>query len=325
MAISLPACIEDLSHQKYTMKIVSLLPSATEIVYALGLGEELLAVTHECDYPSGASEKPVITSSILEHSESSSLQIHKGITGLIHEGKSIYHLNEKLLAEIKPDLILTQELCDVCAVSYNIVLEAAKILEGDQEIISLEPHFFRDVLSNILLVGEKTDKSSEAKRLVDSLEKRITFIENNTCKLTVRPKVYCMEWIDPPFAAGHWISEMVAIAGGQEGLAIKGQPSVQINWQDVVDYAPEILVFMPCGFGLDRAVAEAKQVQGWPGWPDLPAVKKNQVYAVDGSSFFNRPGPRLVDGLEILAQILNPEIFSSILPRKNYQRIHFVC
>ncbi|MCH7673316.1 cobalamin-binding protein [candidate division KSB1 bacterium] len=305
------------------MKIVSLLPSATEIVYALGLGEQLLAVTHECDYPSGATEKPVITSSVLEHSHSSSLQIHKGITGLVHEGKSIYHLNEKLLAEIKPDLILTQELCDVCAVSYNIVFEAAKILEGEEEIISLEPHFFRDILSNILLVGEKTGKNQQAKQLIESFEQRIAFVEDKTSKLTAPRKVYCMEWIDPPFAAGHWISEMVSIAGGREELAVKGKPSVQIEWQDVVDYAPEILVFMPCGFGLEKSIAEAKQVQSWPGWSDLPAVQKDQVYAVDGSSFFNRPGPRLVDGLEILAQILNPEIFSSISQQQNYQKIPF--
>ncbi len=304
------------------MKIVSLLPSATEIVYTLGLGEKLMAVTHECDYPPEAAEKPVITSSILEHSHSSSLQIHKGITGLVHEGKSIYHLNEKLLAEIKPDLILTQELCDVCAVSYNIVFEAAKILEGEQEIISLEPHFFRDILSNILLVGEKTGKNQEAKQLIESFEQRIAFVEDKTSKLTAPRKVYCMEWIDPPFAAGHWISEMVSIAGGREELAVKGKPSVQIEWQDVVVYAPEILVFMPCGFGLEKSIAEAKQVQSWPGWSDLPAVQKDQVYAVDGSSFFNRPGPRLVDGLEILAQILNPEIFSSISQQQNYQKIH---
>ncbi len=219
---------------------------------------------------------------------------------------------------------MTQELCDVCAVSYNIVLGAAKILEGEHEIISLEPHFFRDILSNILLVGEKTDKSNEAKRLVDSFEKRIAFIENKTSKLTVYPKVYCMEWIDPPFAAGHWISEMVSIAGGREELAVKGKPSVQIEWQDVVDYAPEILVFMPCGFGLDRSIVEAKQVRSWPGWQDLPAVKKNQVYAVDGSSFFNRPGPRLVDGLEILSQIIRPEIFSCTSEWRNFQKIQFV-
>ena len=306
------------------MKIISLLPSATEIVYALGLGEQLMAVTHECDYPPEASEKPVITASVLEHSERSSLQIHKGITGLVHEGKSIYHLNEKLLAEIKPDLILTQELCDVCAVSYNIVLDAAKILKGEQDIISLEPHFFRDILSNILLVGEKTGKSKQAKQLIASYEKRISSIENKASKLTARPKVYCMEWIDPPFAAGHWISEMVSIAGGREGLAINGKPSVQINWQDVVDYAPEILIFMPCGFGLDKAIAEAKQVQSWPSWSDLPAVQKSQIYAVDGSSFFNRPGPRLIDGLEILSQIIHPEIFSYTSEQQNFQKIHCV-
>lgn len=292
------------------MKIVSLLPSATEIVYALDLEEQLCAVTHECDFPPEARKKPVITSSVLEHEHSSSQQIHKGITGLVHEGKSIYHLDEQLLSQIKPDLILTQELCDVCAVSYNIVLDAARVLEGEREIVSLEPSLLSDVLDNINLVGEKTGEVETAERVVAGLRDRIEAVTQRTEHIDNRPKVYCMEWIDPPFAAGHWIAEMVSMAGGKEELALWGQPSQEISWQKVIDYAPEFLIFMPCGFGVERSVQEAQRVRNREGWNELPAVKNGRVFAVDGSSYFNRPGPRLVDGLEILAQIIHPEVFS---------------
>lgn len=310
------------------MKIVSLLPSATESVYALGLGEQLQAVTHECDFPPEATTKPVITSSVLNHASNdshryASEQIHKGISGLLHEGKSIYHLNEELLAEIKPDLILTQELCDVCAVSYNIVEEAARIVEGDREIISLEPNFFEDILSNIRLVAEKTGRVKAADDLLSGFQKRINHIVTTTSQITKLPKVYCMEWIEPPFAAGHWIPEMVSMAGGKEGLGLLGQPSEQIAWEDVLSFAPEILILMPCGFGLDRTLEEAKQLRDYPGWSELPAVRHNRVYAVDGSSYFNRPGPRIVDGLEILAQIIHPESFSFPHLQSTFQKISF--
>jgi len=292
------------------MKIVSLLPSATEIVYALGLEKQLCAVTHECDFPPEAQKKPVITSSVLSHEHSDSLQIHKGITGLVHEGKSIYHLDEDLLSHIQPDLILTQELCDVCAVSYNIVVDAARILEGETEVISLEPNLLHDVLDNINLVGEKTGRKEVANRVTERLKNRIARVVQETQTVRRRPRVYCMEWIDPPFAAGHWMSEMVSMAGGKDELALSGQPSAQIAWQRVVDYAPEILIFMPCGFGVERALREAGKVRSWEGWAELPAVRNGRVFAVDGSSYFNRPGPRLVDGLEILAQIIHPDLFS---------------
>ncbi len=301
------------------MKICSLLPSATEIVCALGLDEELVAVTHECDYPPQVKNKPVITSSVLEHSNSSSLHIHEGITGLLHEGKSIYRLDERRLAELKPDLILTQELCEVCAVSYSIVQEAARILEGQTEIISLEPNFFNDILANIRLVGQKTGREQEAKQLIDRFEERINFVVTRTSHITDRPRVYCMEWLEPPFAAGHWIPEMVSMAGGKEGLGILGQPSEQIAWQEVLDFAPEIIILMPCGFDLQRTLIEAERLRSLPGWGGLPAVKQQRVFAVDGSAYFNRPGPRIVDGLEILAQIIHPEIFSFSFPTGTLQ------
>ncbi|NIR47488.1 cobalamin-binding protein [candidate division KSB1 bacterium] len=303
------------------MKIVSLLPSATEIVYALNLDDQLAAVTHECDYPPEATEKPVITSSVLDHNHSSSLGIHKGITGLVHKGRSIYHLNEELLAELKPDLILTQELCEVCAVSYDIVEKAARILKGEREIISLEPNSIWDILENIRLVGQKTGRVREAEKLVEKYNGRIDSIVTATAEIEKWPRVYCMEWIEPPFAAGHWISEMVAMAGGYEGLALAGQPSAQIDWSDVLEFAPEIIILMPCGFGLTKTIEESNKLGTYPGWSDLPAVKQGQVFAVDGSSYFNRPGPRIVDGLEILAQIIHPELFAPTFHHRAYAQL----
>ena len=307
------------------MKIVSLLPSATEICYALGLEEEVVAVTHECDFPLEAKQKPVITSSVLDHTHSSSLSIHKGVTGLVHEGKSIYHLDETLLAELNPDLILTQELCEVCAVSYNVVQKAAKILQGEREIISLEPNTIWDILENIRLVGEKTDKAKEANELVASFEQRIEAVRKKTADIEQRPRVYCMEWLNPPFVAGHWIFEMVEIAGGQEGLARAGKPSVQIKWQEVVEFAPEILIFMPCGFDLKGAITESQQLTEYPGWSSIPAVESDTVFAVDGSSYFNRPGPRIVDGLEIFAQIIHPEMFSYSHPAAAFRKLNEIA
>jgi len=306
------------------LRIVSLLPSATEIVCALGLEEKLVAVTHECDYPLVVRSKPVITSSALDHAQSSSRHIHEGIAGLLHAGKSIYHLHERLLVELQPDLILTQELCEVCAVSYRIVRDAARILEGETEIISLEPNSVGDILANIRLVGEKTGSQKSASELIESLQRRIDHVTCRTSAITNSPRVYCMEWLDPPFAAGHWIPEMVSMAGGIEGLGQAGQPSKQIAWQEVVDFAPEVIVLMPCGFDLNRTVEEGRRVTTYPQWDSLPAVRNGRVFAVDGSSYFNRPGPRIIDGLEVLAQIIHPQLLQFSFAGGTIQRMNDV-
>lgn len=304
------------------MRIVSLLPSATEIVCALGMEEHLVAVTHECDFPPSVQIKRVITASVLDHADRSSCQIHEGISGLLHQGRSIYRLNEKLLAELKPDLILTQELCDVCAVSYHLVRDAARILEGDVEIISLEPNSVSDILVNIRLVGEKTGCAERANELITSFKQRMNKIVDRTKHLAERPRVYCMEWLEPPFAAGHWIPEMVKMAGGLEGLGQAGQASKQISWREVLDFAPEVIVLMPCGFNLKRTIEEAELVKSYPGWESLSAVRNGRVVAVDGSSYFNRPGPRIIEGLEILAQIIHPQLFRFEFPDGTVKKLN---
>ena len=298
------------------MRICSLLPSNTEIVYALGLGDSLVGVTHECDYPEAVKSKAVITSSVVDSEELGSQEIHSAISGLIHGGSSIYHLSDEALRQAKPDLILTQELCDVCAVSYKEVKAAARILEGDARVVSLEPNRLGDILDNIELVGELTGRNQESRRVVASLRGRIDAVASVASQAQTRPRVLCMEWLDPVFVAGHWVPEMVELAGGEDGLGTVGEPSIQVEWDHIVSYAPEIIVLMPCGFVIPRVFQELEKVRFPKVWEELPVVRQGRVFVVDGSSYFNRPGPRIADGLEILAQIIHPELFTG--PRSKF-------
>ena len=296
------------------MRICSLLPSATEILFAIGLGDHVVAVTHECDFPYGATRKPAITRSILDSQHLESNELHSLISGLVHHGRSIYSLNEGILEELAPDLIVTQELCEVCAVSYDQVQTAAKHLHKQTKIVSLEPSTLGDILETILLLGEMTGHQRKAGTVVDGLRARIEKVSQKAGASAVRPRVFCMEWLDPPFVAGHWVTQMVELAGGQDGLHKIGAPSTIIGWEEIRAYAPDIIVLMPCGFNVEQNIAALERIRFPPEWHQLPAVVKKQVFAVDGSSYFNRPGPRIVDGLEILAQIIHPELFHRTAP-----------
>ena len=295
------------------MRIVSLLPSATEIVYALGLGDSLVAVTHECDYPPGARAKPAVTASALS-TTADSVTIDRVVAGSIHEHRGIYSLDRDLLKAVQPDLILTQELCDVCAVSYREVQEAARILPGKTPIVSLEPRTLGDILATISLVGNLTGCDTTADAVVAGLRQRIDTVAARASQATTRPRVYCMEWIEPPFSAGHWIPEMVRIAGGEEVLGHEGEPSARVTWQEVAGAAPEVVAVMPCGFNTERAIRELAVVRDRSEWRRLPAVAADAVWVTDGSAFFSRPGPRIVDGLEILAHAVHPERFPTPPP-----------
>ena len=301
------------------MRICSLLASNTEIVFALGLGDSLVGVTHECDFPPETSSVPVVTSSVVDGDRLASGEIHSAISGLVHGGTSIYYLDQQALDKSRPDLILTQELCDVCAVSYNQVEAAARILEAETKVVSLEPNTLDQILENILLVGEITGSEARAREVVSGLRRRIEKIADIATKAQDRPRVFCMEWLDPIFVGGHWVPEMVALAGGQDGLGTPGEPSVQITWQQIADYNPEIVVLMPCGFGTGRTLMELEKVQFPEEWERLTAVEQGNIYVVDGSSYFNRPGPRVVDGLEIMAQIVHPELFSG--PNRKFESL----
>jgi iron complex transport system substrate-binding protein len=266
------------------MRIVSLLPSATDIVCALGLADELVGVTHECDYPPVARTKPAVTASSLD-GRSDSATIDRLVAGSIHDHRGIYALDWDLLRELQPDLILTQELCEVCAVSYGEVQRAARILPGDVPVVSLEPRTLDDILDTMLLVGRLTHREEEAAECVARLRARIDRVAARAAAAPTRPRVYCMEWIEPPFCAGHWIPQMVQLAGGEEVLGRAGEPSTRITWAEVAAAAPEVVVVMPCGFDTARAGDELRAVEARPEWRGLPAVRHGAVWVTDGSPY----------------------------------------
>lgn len=300
------------------MRVASLLPSATEIAFALGLGDEVVAVSHECDYPPEASNRPVLTKSAFHQKIHRSLEVDREVE---KRGGDIYEIDEKLLEKLQPDLILTQELCNVCAVSYTKVKEAARILDSDTKIISLEPTSLEEIVDNILLVGRITGKLERAEELGSQLLSRIQAVKSKTANLRSRPRVFFMEWLHPPWAGGHWIPQMVDYAGGVEGLGRLGKPSHRIEWSEVLDYQPEIIVLSPCGFDLNGVVGELHELESYRGWEKIPAYKSHSIYAVNASAYFSRPGPRIVTGLEILAQIIHPELFHETTIASEVKRI----
>ncbi|MBV8087918.1 MAG: cobalamin-binding protein [Chloroflexi bacterium] len=294
------------------MKVVSLLPSATEILFALGLGDQLVGVTHECDYPAEALARPRVTSTALPASSLTSGQIDAGINELLEAGESIYHLDVDLLESLQPDLILTQELCDVCAVAYSEVNRAALAVSSEPRVVSLEPTGIGEVLESILTVGSLCDARAEADALVAQLRGRLDRVRMNAADLRARKRVWCAEWLDPPMRAGHWVPEQVELAGGIETFGRRGEPSTKCTWDEVRAYAPEVIVLMPCGFELERTFEEATLLPS-----DLRA--SIEAWAVNGSAYFSRPGPRLVDGVEILGHILGT--YHGVLPDAAVSRV----
>lgn len=294
------------------MKIVSLLPSATEIVYALGLGNQLAAVTHECDYPPEVSRKPVITRSILPSGLSSGA-IDEAVRGQLDQSHSLYTIDCDLLAQIGPDLILTQQLCDVCAVSYDDVMGAVRSLPPPgPRVLNLAPNSLDDVLDTIRLVGLAAGREAEADQTLAGLRGRIERVRERAGLAGVRPRTVLLEWIEPLFGGGHWDPELVEIAGGVDAVGQMHGPSTQISWEAVCRFAPEVLVIAQCGFGVARSAQDMPTLEALPGYADLPAARSGRVYVVNGSDYFSRPGPRLVDSLEILASLLHPELFGPL-------------
>jgi iron complex transport system substrate-binding protein len=288
------------------MRIASLLPSATEIVCALGLEDDLVAVTHECDFPPTVATRPVVTASVL-NGGATSTRIDQHIRRLVHAGSSIYQLDADRLEASRPDLVLTQELCAVCAVSYPLVEGAARRLPGATQLVSLEPESLADVFDHIRLVGRLSERSSQAELVVVRLQERVAEVVRKLAGRKPR-RVLCLEWIDPPFGSGHWNPELVRLAGGQDLLGQPGQPARVIDWEQVVAAAPDVIVVMACGFSLERSLRDMPLLAERRGWGGLPAVRRGDLYVVDGNAYFSRPGPRLVDSLEILAGLLHPDL-----------------
>lgn len=281
------------------MRIASLLPSATEIVCSLGLEDELVAVTHECDFPESVRSKPVLTRSVLS-AASTGAEVDRHIRELVHEGSSIYALDADLLAALHPDLILTQELCEVCAVSYPIVERAARRLGSSPQLVSLEPESLEDVFQNILFVGRLVGRPDAAEDVCDALRRRVARVEQRVAGRRAR-RVVCLEWVDPPFNCGHWTPELVTIAGGDERLGVARRPAHPLRWEEVMEADPEVVVVMACGFSLDRGLREVEAARG-----RFEALRA-ETWVVDGNAFFSRPGPRLVESVEIMAGILHPD------------------
>jgi iron complex transport system substrate-binding protein len=291
------------------VRVVSLLPSATEIVHFAGAGDALVGVTHECDYPPGVERLPRLTSSEIEGQATTSSEIDAAVERHMTEAGSLYALDATLLEKLAPDLVLTQGLCEVCAVSTSLVEMAITGLKNEPAVLTLNPTSLRDVFDDAVRIGEALGRGGETREKVALLEERLAGVERAVAGLP-RPRVGCIEWLDPPFSAGHWVPEMVATAGGEELFAEPGQPSARLSWEEVFEAAPEALVLMPCGFDTRRAAEEASRVlPGLPGWDEVPAVKSGRVWAVDANSCFSRPAPRLVEGVEVLAHLLHPEAF----------------
>jgi iron complex transport system substrate-binding protein len=291
------------------MRICSLLPSATEIAFALGLGDSVVGVSHECDFPQEAKDRPVVVRSRIDSAATNSKEIDRQVREQLNNTQSLYTLDLPQLEYLKPDLLLTQELCQVCAVDYHEVEEACFAMDPPPQVISLAPGSLADVFDDIRRVAQATDSVSKAESLITSLKARIEHVRDTTATSEHRPRVACLEWLDPIFTGGHWIPEMVELAGGEDVLAQPGQPSAMASWEEVVNQAPETLILMPCGFNIDRTLEEIGVVTSLPGWANLPAVTNGRVFAVAANALFSRPGPRLIDGLELMAQLIHPELF----------------
>jgi iron complex transport system substrate-binding protein len=281
------------------LRIVSLLPSATEILFAIGAGDRVVGVTHECDFPAAARDLPNVTANAVIGKGETPADIDRHIHAARHAGSSIYRLDEALLAALQPDLIVTQELCDVCAVAYGEVQRAVRRLPGDVPVLSLEPRSLEDICASVEEVGTAT--GAEAGAASCAAEMRATIARIAALEAPdPQPRVVCIEWTDPIMVGGHWVPEMVRLAGGIDTLGVPGEPSRYASWTDVARSRPDVMVLMPCGFDLEHSRALVPTMTSREGFDELPCATDG-VVAVDGSAYFNRPGPRIVDGLEILA------------------------
>jgi iron complex transport system substrate-binding protein len=296
------------------MKICSFLPSATEILFALGMSEEVAGVTFECDFPADAVGKPVVVHSAMQ-SGLSPKEIDDAVRATAADGGSLYFVDWPLLEAIGPDMIVAQDLCKVCAMSTTALARDLGELSSLPRVLSLSPHSLADVFADVEALGNATGRAAAAKALTDALRARVDRVRAAAGVLT-RPRVLCLEWLDPLYQGGHWIPEMVALAGGEAVLATAGEKSVRLEWENVIEADPEIVVMMPCGFHLQETIAQARS-ERWKAnlpaaWHGVSAVRHGEIYAVDGTAYFSRPGPRLVDGLEILQAIFRGQGFEHL-------------
>ena len=304
-----------------SQRIVTFLPSATELIYNLGADDKLFGVTHECNYPIDAKTKPRVISSVFDPALMSSKQIDDKICQLMTDGKEIYNLNEENLLNAKPDLIISQNICEVCSAHTEHVNMAMNMLEKKPEVYTMDPHNVDEILMSIKDISKMIGKEKEGNELINSLLKRLEFVKSKMCE--ERPKVVAIEWVDPFFTSGHWIPEMIETAGGENMISIEKMPSRKMKLEEIKSANPDIIVIMPCGFDVKRTIFEYNNVLAEnPDWNELKAVKENSVYAVDANSYFSKPSLRTITGIEILAQIIHPNIFGSLqLPEDSFTKI----
>jgi iron complex transport system substrate-binding protein len=289
------------------MRICSLLPSATEVLFALGLGDSVAGVTHECDFPPEAARKPALISPRVDpHAKSDDLD--RSVRELMARSESLYAVRDDLLREIQPDLIITQDLCHVCAASPDDLASALAKMPKQPRILTLQPHTLADVWNDIRRIGDATGKSREADVFAQRQEQKVAVIREKVSAAPSRPRVACIEWLDPIYVGGHWVPEMVEAAGGVDVLGHAGQPSFTVTSEQVIAAKPDVIVIMPCGFSVKRTDDELRRTPLPPEWNQLAAVRDDRVFIVDANSYFSRSGPRLADGVAILANLLHPNV-----------------
>jgi iron complex transport system substrate-binding protein len=293
------------------MKIASLLPSATEIVCALGLEKSLVGITHECDFPASITGKPHLTASRISHETMSSAEIDHAVRSQLDGHGSIYDLDVEALERLKPDLIITQELCEVCAVSYKQVEKAARMYVANAQVVSLEPNTISDIFDNIKTVGALTGTGERAEQVVARLENRLNDLRERTAAIEKRPRVFMLEWLEPPFAPGHWTPEQTFIAGGDCVLGEAGEKSVTTTYREIYESNPDVLVLVPCGYYTEDILRQLPNSVFPENLREISAFKNGEIWAMDASAYFSRPAPRVVDGAEILAKIFHPQIFGA--------------
>lgn len=292
-------------------RIVSFLPSATELLYEFGVQDDLYGVTHECKYPKDATLKPIVINSVINSNELSSKDIDTITCQLLKDGKDIFVLNEENLKNANPDLVISQETCEVCAAHTNQVNKAIQILQKKPMLFSMNPHNIDEIVNSVIELGKIIDKKEKSKEIVNSLSKRIGNVRKNHNSKKI--KVLAIEWIEPFFTAGHWVPEMIEIAGGVNIISKTGEHSRRLNIDEIVKANPDIIVLMPCGFDTQRTIKEYRKfLKNKEEWKNLKAVKNNQIFAVDANSFFSKPSIRTIEGIEILAKIIQPDKFKNL-------------
>ena len=296
-------------------RIVSLVPAATEIAAALGLMNDVVGVSHECDFSAEANKRPRVTSCPVHNADLSSKEVDQWVRRALRENGTIYKIDEPLLRKLEPDVILTQKLCDVCAVGYGTVARLAATLPGPPQVVNLEPSSLSDIFDDIRRVGAACGVTQRGERVVVRLAQRVEAVRERAARISQRPKCFLMEWVDPPFCSGHWGPELVEVAGGRDPLGRKHQPSAEIKWEAVLEANPEVMVLALCGYDVERARRDYQLLRNFPEFDSIPAVRNGRVHIVDAGAYFARPGPRIVDSLEILAGILHPKEFPEFVQR----------